>query len=122
MTRLFFIYSNPAGTASNVATLLPYTGTDYYAQKAGRVKSVTIVASSARTAGTLTGQVLINATADTVINPAIGANNTQFAEKFGDRDDLTFVAGDRIGLQAVTAGWTPTTNTIIGIVEIDEGE
>lgn len=34
----------------------------------------------------------------------------QYDEAFGDQDNLTYAAGDRIGLQAVTASFTPTTS------------
>ena len=121
MPRLHFLKENLSGTATAPMTLLPYGGTDYYAQKAGRVKSITGFLTEARTAGTLTLKVTKNGAAQTVLNLTLDANATQYDEAFGDQDDLTFAAGDRIGLQCVTAAWTPTTSDAIGILDLDEG-
>jgi len=121
MQRLHFLKENIPGTATSAMTLLPYGGTEYYAQKAGRVKSVTAFLTEARSAGSATFKITKNAAAQTVLNATIDANATIFDEAFGDQDDLTYQAGDRIGLQAVTAGWTPTTSDAIGILELDEG-
>ncbi len=120
MTRLYWLYENLAGTATNTATLLPYTGTLYYARRAGRVRSVTVVLTEARTAGTAIAKVVKNGTAATTLNVTIDGTNTRFKEAFGDLDDLTFVAGDSIGVQVVTSGWTPTTSDAFVLVELEE--
>ncbi len=120
-TRLHFLKENLSGTATAAMTLLPYGGTEYYAQKAGRVKSITSFLTEPRTAGTLTVKVTKNGAAQTALNLTMDASVTQYDEAFGDQDDLTYAAGDRIGLQAVTASWTPTTSDAIGILELDEG-
>lgn len=119
--RLYFLKENLPGTATSPMTLLPYTGSEFYAQRAGRVKSVTTFVTEARSAGSATFKVTKNGAAQTVLNTAIDGSATQFDETFGDQDDLTYQAGDRIGLQVVTAGWTPTTSDAIGILELDEG-
>jgi len=118
--RLHFLKENLSGTATAAMTLLPYGGTDFFAQRAGRVKSVTAILTEARTAGTLTIKVLKNGAAQTVLNLVLDSSSTQYDETFGDLDDLTYSAGDRIGLQAVTAAWTPTTADVVGILELDD--
>ncbi len=119
-TRLHFLKENLSGTATAAMTLLPYGGTEYYAQHAGRVKAVTALLTEPRTAGTLTLKVTKNGAAQTVLNLTLDASATQYDEAFGDSDDLTYQAGDRIGLQAVTAAWTPTTSDAVGLLEVEE--
>lgn len=121
MTKLHFLKENIAGTATAAMTLLPYTGTEYYAQRAGRVKALTALLTEARTAGALTFKITKNGTAQTVINATIDASAIQYDEVFGDKDDLTYAAGDRIGLQVISASFTPTTSDAVGILELDEG-
>ena len=121
MPRLHFLKENIPGTATSARTLLPYGTSEYYAQRAGRVKALTAFLTEARSAGTATFKITKNATAQTVLNATIDANATILDEAFGDQDDLTYQAGDRIGLQVVTASWTPTTSDAIGIVDLDEG-
>lgn len=119
--RLHFLKENLPGSATSPMTLLPYGVTDYYTQRAGRVKSLTTFLTEAHSAGTATFKITKNGAAQTVLNTAIDANATIFDEAFGDQDDLTYQAGDRLGLQVVTSGWTPTTSDAIGILELDEG-
>ena len=121
MPRLHYLKENLSGSATAAMTLLPYGGTDYYAQRAGRVKSIIALLTEPRTAGTATVKVTKNAAAETVLNLTIDASATQYDEAFGDQYDLTYQAGDRIGLQVVTASFTPTTSDAIGILELDEG-
>lgn len=119
--RLHFLKENLPGSATSAMTLLPYGGTEYYAQRAGRVKSLTTFLTEARSAGTATFKVTKNGAAQTVLNTTIDGSATQYDEAFGDQDDLTYQAGERLGLQGVTSGWTPTTSDAIGILELDEG-
>lgn len=119
MRRLYFLYENLAGTADNSATLLPYAGTVWTADRPGRVVSVTVLATEARTAGTLTVKPTKNGTEQTTINPVLNATNTRFATARGDADDIVYAAGDTIGVNCETAAWTPTTSDAIVIVEVD---
>jgi hypothetical protein len=119
-TRLHFLKENLSGTATAAMALLPYGGTEYYAQHAGRVKSVTALLTEPRTGGSLTVKVTKNGAAQTVLNLTLDGSAPQYDETFGDSDDLTFAAGDRIGLQAVTASWTPTTSDAVGLLEVEE--
>lgn len=121
MPRLHFLKENLPASATSSMTLLPYAGTEYYAQRNGRVRSVTALLTEARTAGTLTLKVTKNGVAQTALNLSIDASATQYDEAFGDRDDLTFAAGDRIGLQVVSASFAPTTSDAVGLLELDEG-
>ena len=119
--RLHFLKENLPTTATNAMTLLPYAGTEYHAQRPGRVRSVTGFLTEARTAGTATFKVTKNGVAQTALNLAIDAGAVQYDETYGDQDDLTYAAGDRIGLQVVTAGFTPTTSDAVAILDMDEG-
>ncbi len=121
MSRLHFLKENLAASATAAMTLLPYTGAEYYAQRAGRVRSLTTMLTEARSGGTLTVKVTKNGAAQTALNLTIDATATQFNEAYGDQDDLTFAAGDRLGVQAVTSGFGPTTSDAIAILELDEG-
>lgn len=119
--RLHFLKENISGTATAAMTLLPYAGTEYSAQRAGRVRSLTALLTEARTAGTLTIKITKNGTAQTVLNLTIDATATQYDETFGDQDDLTYAAGDRLGVQVVSASFTPTTSDAVAILDLDEG-
>ncbi len=119
--QLHFLKENLAANATAAMTLLPYTSTEYYAQRAGRVKAVTAFLTEARAAGSLTFKVTVNGAAQTALNLIIDASATQYDEAFGDSDDLTYQAGDRLGLQVITASWAPTTSDAIGILDLDEG-
>jgi hypothetical protein len=121
MPRLHFLKENLAASATGAMALLPYGGTDYYAQRAGRVRSVTALLTEARAAGSLTVKVTKNGAAQTALNLTIDGSATQFDEAFGDRDDLVFAAGDRLGVQAVTSGFGPTTSDAIAVLDLDEG-
>ncbi len=118
--QLHFLKENIAGTATAAMTLLPYGTTEYYLQKSGHVSRITVMLTEARTAGMLTFKITKNGTAQTVLNGTIDSGAAQYEEVFGDNDDLTFQAGDRIGLQVVSASFTPTTSDAIGIVELQE--
>jgi hypothetical protein len=119
--RLHFLKENLAGSATAAMTLLPYAGSEYHAQRAGRVKAVTGFLTEPRTAGTATVKVTKNGVAQAALNLTLDAGAIQFDEAYGDQDDLTYAAGDRIGIQVVSAAFTPTTSDAIGILELDEG-
>ncbi len=121
MPRLHYLKENLAATATVAMSLLPYGGGEYYAQRTGRVRSITAFLTEPRTAGTLTVKVTKNGVAQAALNLTFDAAATQFNEAYGDRDDLTFVAGERLGVQAVTSGLGPTTSDAIAILDIDEG-
>jgi len=121
MPRLHFLKENLPGTATSAMTLLPYGTNEYYAQRAGRVKALTAFLTEARSAGTATFKITKNGVAQTILNTTIDGNAVQYDEAFGDQDDLTYQAGDRLGLQVVTSSFTPTTSDAIGILELDEG-
>lgn len=121
MPRLHFLKENIPGSATSAMTLLPYSGTDYYAQRAGRIRGLTALLTEARSAGTLTFKVTKNGAAQTVLNATIDAGAIIYDEVYGDQDDLTYEAGDRLGLQVVSAGFTPTTSDAVGILDVEEG-
>ena len=118
--KLYFLEENLAGSATQACVLVPYAGNEFFAQRNGRVRSLTALVTELWTAGTLTVKVTKNGTAQTVLNCLIDTTNRQFDEAFGDLDDLTYSAGDRIGVQAVTSGWTPTTSDLLAILDLDD--
>lgn len=120
MTRLHFLKENIPGSATTALTLVPYAGTEFFAQKSGHVSRLTAFLTEARTAGTLTFKVTKNGTAQSAVNATIDANATQYDEVFGDSDDLTFLAGDRIGVQVVSASFTPTTSDAVAVLDLSE--
>ena len=90
-------------------------------ERAGRVRGLTAFLTEARSAGSLTFKVTKNGSAQTALNAAIDSGAVQYDEVFGDAGDLTYAAGDRLGLQVVSSGFTPTTSDAVGILELDEG-
>src|SRR5688572_506646 len=114
--RLHFLKENLAGAATAATTVLPYTGTEYYAHRAGRATSLT----EPHTAGTATGKVTKNGAAQSTLNLTLDGNATQFDEAYGHQDDLTYAAGDHLGVQVVTAAFTPTTSDAIALLDLDE--
>lgn len=74
---------------------------------AGRVLAISLSLSTARTAGTCTARYKKNGVADTT-NTAVcdGTNTQRKATIFGT--PVSFAAGDRIDLETVTSGFTPT--------------
>ena len=121
MPRLHFLKENVAGTATAALTLLPYAGSEYHAQRAGRVRGLTGLLTEALTAGTLTFKITKNGTAQTVLNLSMSTTVVQYDEAFGDQDDLTYAAGDRLGVQVVSSGFTPNTSDAVAILDLDEG-
>ena len=121
MPRLHYLKENLGATATVALGLLPYGGTEYYAQRTGRVRSLTALLTEPRSAGTLTLKVTKNGAAQAALNLTLDAGATQFNHAFVDRDDLTFVAGERLGVQAVTSGFGPTTADAVAILDLDEG-
>lgn len=75
---------------------------------AGSITGVTIAVNDSRTAGTLTATVTLNGAA-TALTTQINGTGTDFAHTAVAAGTITFVAGDRIGIDMSKATFTPTT-------------
>lgn len=90
--------------ADNAEIVLPY---------AGSIMAISVAATEARSAGTLTVKPTINGT-EKAISAVLNATNTQFKHTTQAKDTETFVAGDRLGVKITTdSTWAPTTSDII---------
>jgi hypothetical protein len=107
---------NVAGTQTAVQLQKPGTPglAGYVAPRAGRLLGAAIRSSEARTGGTLTIRATKNGTAFGP-NPILrlDATDTTFdtyvEAPIDDIADRDFAAGDLLGAQITTSGWTPTT-------------
>jgi hypothetical protein len=113
--------SDVPGTATTEMALLYFTGATTVEKGAagfndltmpadGTVLGAFLLVGEARTAGTATLRLRVN-TADTAFLAGAvvldGTNTTR--DSVFDETGLAFSAGDEIGLNLTTAGWTPTT-------------
>lgn len=82
----------------------------------GEIVGVSVRASAARTAGTLTAEGMVNAGA-TGLTTVLNATNTQSAYARQARGSDTFAAGDKVGARLTTDGsWAPVTADIVVVV------
>lgn len=79
------------------------------------IVAVSVQASTARTAGTLTVDATIDGTA-TGLQAALDATNTTRDTGVQPRGTDVGVAGSRIGVKLTTSSWTPTTADITATV------
>lgn len=98
------------GASNNTQIVLPY---------AGSVIAISVAASEARTAGTLTVEATINGTA-TGLQAQLNAANPQYHSATQAKDADAFVAGSRLGVKITTpADWAPTTADIVVAVVVE---
>lgn len=76
--------------------------------RAGSIVGVTVTASTARTAGTLTVEPYINGVG-TGLTAVLNGTNTQYVASSQSSGLDTFVSGDRIDVRYTTSSWTPTS-------------
>lgn len=86
--------------------------TRYVMELDGSVIGITITSNEARTAGTITVDATINGTA-TGLQAVLDGTNIQYhyATQLPETD--TFSAGDRLGVDLTSVGWTPTSADIV---------
>lgn len=110
-------YSNIFGGVTNVggnATTLALLGalsanSGIIALAAGQIIGVFITLASARTAGTCTAQVLINGVAQTGLGQTAQIDGTNTLRAYAVfPTPISFVRGDYLQIQTVTAAFTPT--------------
>ena len=75
---------------------------------AGSITGVTVSVNETRTAGTLTATVTKNGAA-TALTAVINGTDTDFAHTAVAAGTITYLAGDRIGIDMSKATYTPTT-------------
>jgi hypothetical protein len=100
-----------SGTAFQLATV------DLVAARAGRVVGLHLISNAARTAGTATARVRVNGTPAAFAADAVQLNGTttqRDSALVAYSSGLAFVAGDTLGIEVVTSGWTPTTADFVG--------
>lgn len=99
------------------STTFNLSGPDPVAPRAGRAVGLMLVANAARTAGTATARVRIAGSGTTFDGGSVqlNATNTQQASSLvAYSSGLTFNAGNTLGIDVVTSGWTPTTADFVG--------
>lgn len=115
-----FYINDMAGTATtdatlgyfNTATAVSGSANEIKMQTAGRVVGVIITSDAARTAGTATVAVEVNNTTQAFNAGAVAldATNTTSDSSFvAWGSGVAFNAGDTLGCEVTTSGWTPTT-------------
>jgi hypothetical protein len=115
----FFINDLP-GTATtqatigyfNTATAVSRSTNDMKMNRAGRVVGLIVTSDDARTAGTATVRARINGTGTTFNAGAVilnGTNTTSMSSFVSWANGLAFTAGQTVGADVVTSGWTPIT-------------
>jgi hypothetical protein len=100
-----------SATTFNLGTVDPA------APRAGRVVGISLIANAARTAGTATARVRINGSATEFAANVVqlNATNTQRASGLVTYSSgVAFNAGNTLGIEVVTSGWTPTTADFVG--------
>jgi hypothetical protein len=100
-----------SGTAFQLGTVDPV------APRAGRVVGLHLIANDARTAGTATARVRINGSPTAFAADAVQLNGTttqRDSALVAYSSGLAFNAGNTLGIEVVTSGWTPTTADFVG--------
>jgi hypothetical protein len=96
----------------NTATALSRDTNNILISRAGRVVGLIMVSDAARTAGTATARVRIDGVGTTFDSGSVVLNGTETTSDstfvaYGG--GVAFTAGQTIGADVVTSGWTPTT-------------
>jgi hypothetical protein len=99
----------------NTATALSRNANDMRMDRAGRVVGLIMTSDAARTAGTATARVRIAAAGTTFDGGSVQLNATTTTSdssfvSYGS--GVAFTAGQTIGADVVTSGWTPTTANV----------
>lgn len=127
-----FYINDLAGTATTQATLGYYnTATavsratnDIVMGRAGKVIGLIVVSDDARTAGTATARVRIAGSGTAFDSGSVvldGTNTTSDSSFVAYSSGVTFTAGQTVGCEIVTSGWTPTTANLTVWVVVQFG-
>jgi hypothetical protein len=96
----------------NTGTALSRTANAIKLQSAGAIIGMVVTSDDARTAGTATIRARINGTGADFASGAValdGTNTISDSAFVAKANGVAFAAGDTIGAEAVTVGWTPIT-------------
>ena len=115
----FYINDAP-GTATtqatlgyfNTATAVSRSGNDVRMERDGRIIGMIMTSDAARTAGTATARVRVNGTGAAFNGGAVALNATDTTSDsrfISYASGVAFAAGDTIGAEVATSGWTPIT-------------
>jgi hypothetical protein len=122
----FFIAALP-GTATTAMQLGYFTGAtavrldavEMHSMRAGRIVGARLITDEDRTAGTATARVRIGGTGTAFDggNVQLNASNVSRNQRLVPwASGVTFNAGQRLGMEVVTSGWTPTTANLTGFL------
>ncbi len=121
--QLFYLIDAAAGAATE-AMILPQFGAieDFVADAKYLAERITLITSEVWTAGTATLYLRKNGTQGATALGLIDTDNNWQDQNAPDPNDAEhqFDIGDRIGLDLVTAGWTPTSADILAILELSK--
>ena len=88
---------------------------------AGRVLAAYLISDASRTAGTAQLRPTISGTGQNFTggNPTLDGTNTQRHSVIVDwANGVTFNAGQRVGCELITSGWTPTTANVTATIVV----
>lgn len=120
-----FRFDNLAGTATQDMVLDAASGTlgasptTVKAPAAGSFVGLALVSNAARTNGTASARFTIaNATSGTDIGCQLNGTDTLMDDAIQQTDVDRFAAGNLLGMEITTSGWTPTTADITGYLTV----
>jgi hypothetical protein len=99
----------------NTATALSRNGNDMRMDRAGRVVGLIMTSDAARTAGTATAAVRIAGAGSTFDGGSVqlnGTTTTSDSSFVAYGSGVAFTAGQAVGAQVTTSGWTPITANV----------
>ena len=124
---------------ANASTSIPVAGrpdtsaadqnnNEYVMPFSGRVVGISAASNAALTAGSASFDVTINGTANTTARVALNQqlsssqrNYTNLIDRFSNSTDITFSAGDRIGVvMTAERGVAPTTADVVVTVVVEQ--
>jgi len=107
-----------AAGATESLLVLPYYGNDLQIEVAGYVSRLLGLLSEELTAGTLDVRQKLNGTQLATARLAFTTTVNRIHDVTFVSTDMPVAKGDRLGFDAVTSGFAPTTDDLILIVEI----
>lgn len=121
-----FTYTNLTGTASGTKLQIPTVSSatlgfmeqGIVMPRKGRVSGITVHSREARTGGTCVVKPQINGSAGT-LSATLDGTDTLRAYGTQDSGD-TYAAGDALGVEFTTSGWTPTSTELVAYLEVEE--
>jgi hypothetical protein len=116
--RRYYLSEDLAGDATAGLTLLPYTGTDFHVPVKSYVSRIIALLTEAATAGTAKVHSKKNGSQNSTAWLTLSTTVPRLAEVALDMDDIALEVGDRLGFEAVTVSFTPTSSDLLVICEL----